>query len=406
MALTDKKASNATAAERAIKLFDGEGMYLLVQPDGGKYWRLKYRFAGREKLLALGVYPAVSLAEARRRRAKAKAALADGLDPSAEKQAAKRSTRAAAENTLEAVSTEWHGKNAHTWSADYAAWVLRAFKADIFPWLGARPIDELEPPDLLQALRRIESRSALVTAHRVRNNLEQVYAYAIAAGLAKRNPATDLRRALKKLPEKRHHASVKDPKSVGALLRALDGYQGSFVTKCALRLAPLVFVRPGELRKAEGPEFDMDNAEWRIPAERMKMGAPHIVPLSTQALAILRELQPLTGKGKYVFPSQRSRQQPMSENTINAALRRLNYGSDQMTAHGFRSMASTMLNEQGWNKDAIERQLAHGEKDKVRAAYNSAQHLPERRRMMQAWADYLDGLRSGAKVTSIKKAAA
>lgn len=403
--LTDKKASAAKPAEKPYKLFDGEGLYLLVQPDGGKYWRLKYRFAGKEKLLALGVYPTVPLKQARERRAKARLTLSAGRDPSAERQTEKRNQKIAAVNTLQAVAEEWHAKNVHAWSEDYASWVLRALKADVFPWLGARPVGELEPPDLLQALRRIESRGAIVTAHRVRNNLEQIYAYAIACGQAKRNPAADLRRALKAQPEKKHHASVKDPKAIGALLRALNGYEGSFITKCALRLAPLVFVRPGELRKAEWAEFDLDNAEWRIPAERMKMRAPHIVPLSSQAVAVLRELQPLTGAGKYLFPSVRSRREPMSENTINAALRRLNYGTGEMTAHGFRSMASTLLNEAGWNKDAIERQLAHGEKDKVRAAYNAAEHLPLRRKMMQAWADYLEGLAAGGSVTPIRHAA-
>ena len=405
MPLTDKAARNAKPGTKPYKLFDGEGMYLLVQPDGGKYWRLKYRFAAKEKLLALGVYDTVSLAEARQRRAKARAALADGRDPSADRQSEKRNQKIAAENTLQTIAEEWHENSKHSWGEDYAAWILRALKADIFPWLGSRPIAAIEPPDLLQALRRVESRNALVTTHRIRNNLEQIYAYAIASGRASRNPAADLRGALKALPEKKHHASVKDPKSVGELLRAIDGYQGSFVTKCALRLAPLVFVRPGELRKAEWAEFNLDGAEWRIPGARMKRGAPHIVPLSAQAVTILRELHPLTGSGKYVYPSVRNRSNPMSENTINAALRRLNYGSDQMTAHGFRSMASTLLNEAGWNKDAIERQLAHGERDKVRAAYNSAEHLPTRRKMMQTWADYLDGLAAGGEITSIRHAA-
>jgi integrase len=403
--MTDKSASSAKPQEKPYKLFDGEGLYLLVQPDGAKYWRLKYRFAGKEKLLALGVYPTVPLSQARKERGIAKVALADGRDPSAQRQAEKRDQKISADNTLRAIAEEWHGNNKHAWSEDYADWILRALKVDIFPWLGARPISEIEAPDLLQTIRRIESRNALVTAHRVRNNVDQIYTYAIATGRAKRNPAAELRRALKKMPDKKHHASVKDPKAVGELLRAINGYQGSFVTKCALKLAPLVFVRPGELRKAEWTEFDLDAAEWRIPGERMKLRVPHIVPLSEQAVATLREIHPLTGSGKYVFPSARAAKEPMSENTINAALRRLDYGSDEMTAHGFRSMASTMLNEQGWNKDAIERQLAHGEKDKVRAAYNAAEHLPERRRMMQAWADYLDGLTAGASVTPIRSAA-
>jgi integrase len=405
MPLTDKAASAAKAQDKLYKLFDAEGLYLLVQPDGAKYWRLKYRFAGKEKLLSLGVYPAVSLKQARDKRTKAKAALADGRDPSAERRAEKRSQKTAAANTLQAVAEDWHAKNAHTWSDDYGGWVLRALKADVFPWLGRRPITDIEPPDVLDTVRRIESRGAIVTAHRVRNSVEQIFAYAIAAGIARRNPAADIRKAMKAQPEKKHHASVKEPKAVGGLLRAINGYKGSFVTKCALRLAPLVFVRPGELRRAEWSEFDLDGREWRIPAERMKMKVPHIVPLSKQAVAILRELQPLTGSGKYLFPSVRSAQEPMSENTLNAALRRMDYGSDEMTGHGFRSMASTLLNEAGWNKDAIERQLAHGEKDKVRAAYNAAEHLATRRQMMQAWADYLDGLTAGGSVTPIRHAA-
>lgn len=403
MPLTEKKAGNAKPQERPYKLGDGEGMFLLVHRNGAKYWRMKYRFAGREKLLAIGVYPEISIAEARRRRAKAKLMLAEGLDPSAERQAAKRNLKDAAENTLQSVAAEWHANNKHTWSDDYSSWVIRALRNDIFPWLGNRPITEIEPPELLQAMRRIETRDALVTAHRVRNNLEQIWAFAIAAGNARRNPAADLRKALKKMPEKTHHASVKEPKAVGELLRALAGYKGSPTTRAALQLAPLVFVRPGELRKAEWTEFDLDAAEWRIPGERMKRGVQHIVPLSTQAVAILRDLQPLTGKGTHVFPSKRDRKLPMSDSTLNAALRRLNYGSDEMTSHGFRSMASTILNEQGWHRDAIERQLAHGEKDKVRAAYNSAEHLPKRREMMQAWADYLDGLAAGGNVVPISR---
>ncbi len=404
MTLTDKAARGAKPSEKPYKIFDGEGMYLLVQPDGGKYWRLKYRFAGKEKLLALGVYPAIPLAEARQRRSKAKAALADSHDPSADRQSAKQRRKFGSENTFEVIAREWHGKNSTPvsdrpglWTPDHAAWVIRSFETDVFPWLGHRPILELDALALLQVLRRIESRGAIVTAHRVRSNCSQVFSYAIATGRAQRNPATDLRRALPPTKQK-HHASIKDPKAVGELLRALDGYQGSFVTKCALRLAPLVFVRPGELRKSEWAEFDLDGAEWRIPPERMKMGKPHIVPLSVQAVGILRELHPLTGRGKHVFPSIRSPSQPMSENTVNAALRRLDYGSDEMTGHGFRSMASTLLNEAGWNRDAIERQLAHSERNKVRAAYHHSEYLEERRKMMQAWADYLDGLRAGSKV--------
>ena len=405
MPLTDRAAGNAKPGEKPYKLFDSEGLYLLVQPAGAKYWRLKYRFAGKEKLLSLGVYPAVSLKQARDKRAKARVSLAEGRDPSAERQTEKQSQKLTSANTLQTVAEEWHHKNVHSWSTEYAGWVMRALKADIFPWLGSRPITQIEAPDLLQALRRIEGRGAIVTTHRVRNNLEQIYGYAIACGLASRNPAADLRRALKPAPEKQHHASVKDPKGVGELLRAIASYKGSFITKCALRLAPLAFVRPGELRKAEWTEFNLEAGEWRIPCERMKTRVPHIVPLASQAVAIVRDIQPLTGTGKFVFPSSRSRSEPMSENTINAALRRLDYSSGEMTGHGFRSMASTLLNEAGWNRDAIERQLAHGEKDKVRAAYNAAEFLPLRRQMMQAWADYLDGLAAGGDVIPIKHVA-
>jgi integrase len=251
----------------------------------------------------------------------------------------------------------------------------------------------------------VESRGAIETAHRTKQNCSQVFRYAVATGRADRDPTIELRGALAPTSE-RHHASITDPKGIGALLRAIDGYEGSLVTKCALRLAPLTFVRPGELRRAEWTEFNLGKAEWRIPAERMKMREQHIVPLSTQAIAVLEELQPLTGRATYVFPGARTNGRPMSENTVNAALRRLGYGKDEMTGHGFRSMASTHLNEQGWHRDAIERQLAHAERDDVRAAYNFAEHLPERRRMMQAWADYLEALKAGAKVASIKKAAA
>ncbi len=404
MPLTDRSARAARPRAKPYKLADGEGMYLLVRPDGSKYWRLKFRFAGKEKVLALGVYPAVALAKARVLRSKAKALLLDGRDPSDERRTEKRAKLEAAASSFEAVAREWHKEFQAKKSKRYADRILRRLEVDVFPWLGRRPIGEIEPPDVLQVVRRIASRGALETAHRALRDCSQVFGYAVAEGSAKRNPVPDLRGALPPA-ERKAFASVKDPKAVGELLRAIDGYTGSFVTKCALRLAPLVFVRPGELRQAEWSEIDLDGREWRIPAERMKMKAPHVVPLSTQAVAILREIHALTGRRKYVFPGVRSAERPMSENTVNAALRRLNYGSDQMTGHGFRSMASTLLNEAGWNRDAIERQLAHAERDGVRAAYNYAEYLPERRRMMQAWADYLDGLRAGGTVTPIRHVA-
>jgi integrase len=269
---------------------------------------------------------------------------------------------------------------------------MRRFERDIFPWLGARPIDSITPPELLSALRRIEDRGAIETAHRAHQNCGQVFRYAVATGRAGRDPSADLRGAIPPAKVK-HHASITDVKELGDLLRSIEGYKGSFITKCALRIAPLVFVRPGELRKAEWIEFDLDNSEWKIPPERMKMRVQHIVPLAWQATEILRELHALTGNHQYVFPGARTNGRPMSENTINAALRRLGYQSSDMTGHGFRSTASTLLNEQGWNRDAIERQLAHAERDSIRAAYNYAEHLPERRKMMQSWADYLEVLR-------------
>jgi len=273
----------------------------------------------------------------------------------------------------------------------------------VIPWLVARPIGEITAPELLAVLRRIEHRGAIETTHRALQNCSQIFRYAVVTGRAERDPAADLRGAFPSA-RKKHHASIIDPKAIGDLLRAIDGYHGSFITQCALKIAPLVFVRPGELRRAEWAEFNLEGAEWRIPAARMKMKEQHIVPLSRQAVACLRELHALTGSGRYVFPGARTNGRPMSENTVNAALRRLGFAKDEMTGHGFRSMASTLLNEQGWHKDAVERQLAHAERDEVRAAYNYAQHLDERRRMMQAWADYLDGLKSGAEVVPIRGA--
>lgn len=290
------------------------------------------------------------------------------------------------------------------WSAHHAAKTFRFLERDVFPVLGARPIGEITAPELLATLRKVEARGTLETAHRVHQTCSRVFRYAVATGRAERDPAADLRGAIP--PQKQvHRASISDPVRIGELLRAIDGYDGSPITKAGLQLAALTFVRPGELRKAEWTEFDLDGAEWRIPAVRMKMSEQHIVPLAKQAVVILKELQKETGAGHLVFPGARTNGRPMSENTLNAALRRLDYGRDEMTAHGFRSMASTLLNEQGWHRDAIERQLAHAERDGVRAAYNYAEHLPERRKMMQAWANYLDGLRAGATVLPIRKKA-
>lgn len=395
MRLSATQVSKAKPCEKQYKLTDGAGMYLLVRPDGSKYWRMDYRFQGRRKTLALGVYPEVPLKRAREKRDEARQQLADGIDPSHVKKAAKRAASGA--DSFEAVTHEWHAKYKATWAESHSKRILRRLERDIFPWIGRRSIADIRAPELLDVLRRIERRGAVETAHRAKQNCGQVFRYAIATGRADRDPSADLRGALPP-PKSRNFASVKDPGQVGALLRAIDGYEGSLVTRCALQLLPLVFVRPGELRHAEWGEFALVDAEWRIPAEKMKSRQPHIVPLSSQALAILHELQPLTGRSHYVFPGVRSAKRPMSENTVNAALRRLGYAGDEMTGHGFRSMASTLLNEQGWNRDAIERQLAHAERDGVRAAYNYAEYLPVRRQMMQAWADYLDSLKRGADV--------
>jgi len=401
MPLSDTAIRNAKPADKPRKLADGGGLYIEVAPSGGKWWRFKYRFEGKEKRLSLGVYPDVGLKDARKKHAEARELLAAGVDPSANKKAVKAAQGVRAANSFETVAREWFDKHAPNWKENHSSKIIRRLEVDIFPWLGACPVGEIVAPDLLAAIRRIESRGALETAHRALANCGQVFRYAIATGRAQRDTAADLRGSLPPVKEK-HHASITDPKAIGELLRDIEGYQGAFITRCALRLAPLVFLRPGELRKAEWAEIDLDKAEWRIPAARMKMNAVHIVPLSTQAVAILREIQPLTGEGKYVFPGARTTTRPMSENAVLAALRRMDYATDEMTGHGFRSMASTLLNEQGFNRDAIERQLAHAERDGVRAAYNYAEYLPERKRMMQQWADYLDTLKTGAQVIPLR----
>jgi integrase len=405
MPLTDTVIRKAGPGPKPIRLFDAGGLYLEVAPSGGKWWRLKYRFAEKEKRLSLGVYPEVSLKEARLKRDDARRLLANGVDPSAQRQVSKSALVESATNSFETIAREWFAKFSQGWVESHSDKIIRRLERDVFPWLGARPVNTITAAELLTALRRIESRGALETSHRAMQNCGQVFRYAVATGRAERDPTADLRGALPPVKEK-HHASVKDPKAIGALLRAIDGYQGSLITKCALRLAPLLFVRPGELRKAEWTELNLDGAEWRIPAERMKMREQHIVPLSAQAVAILRELHALTGGRRYVFPGARTNGRPMSENTVNAGLRRLGYAKDEMTGHGFRSIASTLLNEQGWHRDAIERQLAHAERNNIRAAYNFAEHLPERRKMMQAWSDYLDGLKAGADVIPLHGRAA
>lgn len=416
MPLTDIKVKCAKAGPKPHKLTDERGLYLLVKLVGSttaRYWRFDYRFSGVRKTAAFGIYPDVTLRDARERRDEARRLLASGIDPSHAKQALKQAARHAATNSFEVVAREWFAKHKPRWSEGHAARTLKLLEKDLFPWLGQAPVASITAPSVLGALRRIEQRQLLETAHRAKQTAGQVFRYAVATGRAERDPTSDLRGALA-TPVGRHHPSITEPRAVGALLRAIDGYQGQAVTKVALRLAPLVFVRPGELRRAEWSEFNAEKLftdggsehEWRIPAAKMKMRTPHIVPLSTQAVAILRELHALTGKGRYLFPSVRSRARPMSENTLNAALRRLGYTKDEMVAHAFRSLASTLLHERGWDHHLIERQLAHAERNTVAAAYNFAEHIPERRKMLQAWGDYLDELKAGAPVVPLRAVAA
>lgn len=403
MALTDTATRNARPREKSFRLYDTNGLYLEVHPSGGKWWRLKYRFGGKEKRLALGVYPDVPLKDARGRCADARKQIAAGTDPAAERRAAKASRHG---GTFEASARAWHANNRDKWSEVTAGRILERMASDLFPALGDRPAKDITAPELLACLRRIEARGAIETAHRARGYCEKVFAYAIAHGDAETNPALAIRGTLKAKAEERHYAAITEPRAVGELLRAIDGFKGQYITRCALLLAPLLFVRPGELRRMEWQELDLEATRWVIPAHKMKMRQDHIVPLSRQAVAILKDLHALTGHGTLVFPGVRSLSRPMSENTINAALRRMGYTGNEMTAHGFRSLATTLLNEQGWNRDAIERQMAHGERDKVRAAYNRAAYLAERVKMMQAWADYLDALRDGADVVPLRARAA
>jgi integrase len=403
MSITHVAIVNAKPREKPYRLFDGRGLYLEVSPSGGRWWRFKYRFNGKEKRLSLGVFPDVGLKEARDHLDDVRRKLKAGIDPAEERKGKGTISEAPAPgDTFETVAREWFAKHSPAWAPGHGDKIIRRLELNIFPWLGTKPIADIKPLELLGVVQRVEQRGANETAHRALQNCGRVFRYAVATGRAERDISRDLLGALAPVVE-RHHASIVEPKAVGALLRAIDGYAGSLVVRCALRLAPLVFVRPGELRMAEWDEFNLEEGEWRIPASRMKMRAPHFVPLSSQAIEILRELHPLTGDKRFVFPGERSRDRPMSNNTVNAALRRLGYSNEQMTGHGFRSMASTLLNEQGWHPDAIERQLAHQEPNEIRAAYNYAKHLPERRKMMQAWSDYLYRLRVSSASNSSKE---
>src|ERR1700733_3357935 len=394
--LSNAVISGAKPREKAFKLADGGGLYLLVTPAGSRWWRLRFRVRGTEKMLSLGTFPDVSLKLARERQDQARRDLANGVDPSAKR----RTEKMASGNTFEAIAREWFDKFSPSWAPGYSSKVIRRLEICVFPWIGKMPISQIKAPDLLSCLRRVEARGKLGTAHRALQVCGRVFRYAVATGRAERDPSGDLRGALPPKQEK-HHASFTDPTSLAGLLRAIDVYDGSNVVRHALRLAPMVFVRPGELRAAEWKEFNLEAGEWRIGAERMKMRVQHIVPLSRQAVAILREMEPVTGTGRFVFPSPRTAKRPLSDNGMLAALRRMGFEQGVLTVHGFRSTASTLLNEQGWHPDAIERQLAHSERDGVRAAYNYAEYLPERRKMMQAWADYIDSLKVDAQSTRL-----
>lgn len=396
MPLTDVAIRNAKPAKKTKKMFDGQGLYLEVSPRGGKWWRLKYRFEGKEKRLSLGVYPEVSLKEARRRKDEARDILGQGLDPSTQRKLNHAETRHSPSDDFETVAREWFKRYEPSWAESHAVRIIRRLERDIFPWLGKLPFNEITAPKLLEPIRRIEDRGALETARRALSNCGQVFRYAVATGRVDRDITPDLRGAL--APTKgSHFASITDPDKVGELLRILDGYEGSLIVKCALRFAPLVFVRPGELRYAEWKDIDFDAAEWRYFVTKTK--SDHIVPLSKQALVILEELKPLTGRSRYLFHCARSRSRPMSDNAMLAAMRRLGIPKEEMTTHGFRAMARTLLDEVlGFRPDIIEHQLAHAVRDPNGRAYNRTSHLDKRKAMMQEWADYLDELKAGAKV--------
>ncbi len=403
MALTNTTIKNITPKEKTSKFYDERGLYLEVSPNGGKWWRLKYRFGGKEKRLSLGVYPDVSLKDARERRDEARKLLANKIDPSEHRKAQKAAGANGRRNSFEVVAREWLSKHSSYWSKAHTDRIIRRFERDIFPWMGEKPIRWIAAPELLAVIQRIEKRGALETAHRALGNCSQVFRYAVATGRAERDPTGDLRGAL---PPARgeHFSAVTDPKQVAEILRAMDGYEGTLTVRCALRLASLVFVRPGELRKAEWADFDFDAAEWRYMVT--KTDTQHIVPLSRQAVEILQELKPLTGRGKYVFPGARSNGRPMSDNAILAAMRRMGIDKEEMSGHGFRAMARTILDEVlGVRPDFIEHQLAHAVRDPNGRAYNRTAHLPERRKMMQDWSDYLDKIKAGAEVIPLRQRA-
>lgn len=403
MPLTDTAIRNAKPADKPVRLFDGGGLYLEVAPSGGKWWRLKYRFGGKEKRYSLGVYPEVTLATARKKRDEAREKLAAGIDPGEAKKAEKRASLLAAANSFEVVARGWMDERKTTVEPAQHAKTLARMENDVFPWLGKRPIAEIDAPEILVVLKRVDGRGARFTAHRIRSEISRVFRYGIKEGHCKADPARDLVDAIPPA-QTTHFASITEPEKVGEMLRAFDGFTGTFPVLCALKLAPMLFVRPGELRKAEWAQFDLDKGEWRYFVNKTK--TDHLVPLAAQAVMILRELHALTGEGVYVFPGARDRNRPMSEAAINAALRRLGYDTrTEITGHGFRAMARTILHEELEEKpEVIEHQLAHTVPDSLGRAYNRTKFIKARRSMMQQWADYLDKLKAGAEIIPIAAA--
>jgi integrase len=405
MSLTDTTIRNTKPREKSYRLADSGGLYLEVSPSGGKLWRFKYRFDRKQKLLALGIYPDVPLARARDRRDDARKLLADGIDPSEHRKAAKAKRTGLAANTFEVIAREWIGNRKAGWSDSHVSRTTKRLENDVFPWIGGKPIAEITAPEILSVLRRIEGRGTLDTAHRAGQDCGQVFRYAVATGRAERDPTGDLRGALPAVRQG-HFAAITEPAEVGALLRAIDGFKGTFVVQCALKLAPMLFVRPGELRQARWQQFDLDKSEWKYLATKTK--TEHLVPLASQAVAVLREIHKLTGHTAFVFPGARSNGRAMSDAAVNAALRRMGYNTrTEITGHGFRAMARTILHEVlGIAPEVIEHQLAHRVPDALGTAYNRTKFLPERRKMMQQWADYLDKLKAGAEVIPLRGQAA
>ena len=402
--LTDMQVQKAKSTDKEYKLSDGGGLYLLVTPTGGKLWRLQYRFSEKQKGIAFGSYPEISLSKARQCRDGARKLLADGIDPSSAKKELAERKQLESLNTFEAVTRQWFETHKGRWSEGHSKHILSRFENDIFPVVGDKPLVDVRRKDLATILEAVSKR-ALETAHRMKIAINQMLNYAVANELIRLNPLGDTKGLLPKIQHK-HMAAPTDPKEVAPLLRAIDSFSGSLVVKCAMQLAPMLFCRPGELRHAEWTELDFESAEWNIPAEKMKMRQAHLVPLSSQAVAIFKELKLLTGHSKYVFPCHRTPQRCMSDGAINAGLRRLGFEKSEITAHGFRAMARTILDEVlEFRPDIIEHQLAHAVRDPLGRAYNRTSHLSIRKEMMQDWADYLDGLKQGAKVIPFKKAA-